>query len=124
LASLPKLHEAVARMIRDGYVASCHDVSEGGAIVAAAEMCIASGMGMVIDGDSALFEEGVGQYLVEETGSAAGISLRALVTEGISCEAYGLTMEGPTFAFVGPDRISQEIEVDELRRAWRGTLDW
>src|SRR5262249_53385180 len=39
LADLAKLHRAMARIIRDGHVMSCHDISDGGALVAAAEMC-------------------------------------------------------------------------------------
>src|SRR5439155_14150710 len=41
LDSLAKTHRAVAKIIRDGHVMSCHDVSDGGTLVAAAEMCIA-----------------------------------------------------------------------------------
>ena len=40
-----RLHAA----IRDGLVQSCHDVSEGGLAVALAELCIAGGLGAVID---------------------------------------------------------------------------
>jgi len=42
---LRKLHAAM----KMGYVVSCHDLSEGGLAVAAAEMCLASGLGLDLD---------------------------------------------------------------------------
>ena len=62
-----RLHQA----IRDGLVQACHDVSEGGLAVALAELCIAGGLGAVIDalphGDlaTALFAESIGRHVVE-----------------------------------------------------------
>ncbi|MEM9515395.1 MAG: phosphoribosylformylglycinamidine synthase subunit PurL [Actinomycetota bacterium] len=62
-----KLHAAM----RAGLVESCHDVSEGGAAVALAEMCIGGRLGASIDalpGDdtvTALFAESIGRLIVE-----------------------------------------------------------
>jgi phosphoribosylformylglycinamidine (FGAM) synthase-like enzyme len=44
-----KLYEALHRAITRGFVSSCHDCSEGGLAVAAAETAFAGGYGMEID---------------------------------------------------------------------------
>ena len=43
-----KVHQAVATAIAAGQVRSCHDLSEGGLAVAAAEMALAGGIGMTL----------------------------------------------------------------------------
>ncbi|WP_421849296.1 phosphoribosylformylglycinamidine synthase subunit PurL [Oricola sp.] len=60
----------VRSAIRNQQVTACHDISDGGLIVAMAEMCIASGLGATIDaGDTGnahalLFGEDQGRYIV------------------------------------------------------------
>ena len=69
LANLAATHRAVAAAIRQRQILSCHDVSEGGLAVAAAEMCIASGLGLIAGAETFLtdsaFAEAPGRYLVE-----------------------------------------------------------
>ena len=64
------LYHALHKAIRSGVVRACHDLSEGGLSVAAAEMCIAGRLGMNItletdDAVTALFSESNGRFLVE-----------------------------------------------------------
>jgi phosphoribosylformylglycinamidine (FGAM) synthase-like enzyme len=67
----PDRYRRLHRAIRDGLVQACHDVSEGGLAVALAELCIAGGLGAVIDTlphpevATALFAESVGRLVVE-----------------------------------------------------------
>lgn len=61
--------EYVRAAIRSGGINACHDVSDGGLAVALAEMCIASGLGMVITIESAnlhaaLFGEDQSRYIL------------------------------------------------------------
>ncbi len=68
---------ALHRAMRDGLVRACHDCSEGGLAVAAAEMSFAGGIGLTInlaalpraddvaDDATALFAESSGRFLVE-----------------------------------------------------------
>src|SRR5262249_49363198 len=72
---------ALGAAIRAGLVQSCHDLSEGGLAVAAAEMVLANGLGLTLDlakvahdqptkGDAArmlLFSETPSRFLVEVT---------------------------------------------------------
>ena len=85
-ASVPKVKtgkakrtfRAVTQAIDEGMVKSCHDLSEGGLAVAAAEMSFASGYGLEIDlremhgkslarNDFALFSESNSRFLIEVT---------------------------------------------------------
>ncbi len=70
LQSLSTTHRAMALAIASGEIVAAHDVSDGGLAVAAAEMCIASGLGMSIEAEAG-FEERPGQYLVEATDNNA-----------------------------------------------------
>jgi phosphoribosylformylglycinamidine synthase len=64
--------EAVRDAVRAGSLSSCHDIAEGGALVALAECCLAGGLGATLDpglepGDdptARLFGEGPGGFVV------------------------------------------------------------
>jgi phosphoribosylformylglycinamidine (FGAM) synthase-like enzyme len=55
----------VAAAIRDGKVRACHDLSEGGLLVAAAEMAIGGGFGMRIAVRVDVFDESPSRFLLE-----------------------------------------------------------
>ncbi len=66
----PTLYRALHRAMRAGLVRACHDLSEGGLAVAAAEMCIAGRLGLALSIDSddlvtTLFSESNGRFLAE-----------------------------------------------------------
>jgi phosphoribosylformylglycinamidine synthase len=64
--------EAVREAVRSGALSSCHDVAEGGLLVAVAECCLAGGIGASVAVDAAvgeaaserLFGEGPGGFVV------------------------------------------------------------
>jgi phosphoribosylformylglycinamidine synthase len=113
----------MAKLIRTGRVTACHDVSDGGIAVAVAEMCIASGLGLVVNesflGTDAAFAETNGRFLVELPIGINGDAIEGELggTGGVS--VFGIVQ--PTKAINIADR---EIGLDELTAAWRGTLDW
>ena len=49
LARAPRTLAALHRAIQEGWIASCHDLSEGGLSVAAAEMAFGGGLGLDLD---------------------------------------------------------------------------
>lgn len=125
LADLIETHRLLHRLMQIGFIRSCHDVSDGGALVALAEMCIASGMGArmneFIDLRDA-FTEQRGCYLVEIGGNVSDFSR---YVESAPCHAIaiaGVTTE-PVLE-VARDGKRERIPVEDLTRAWRGTLDW
>jgi phosphoribosylformylglycinamidine synthase len=131
LADRIATHRAVAAAIAQGLVRSCHDVSEGGYLTTVAEMCIASGFGVDLasaDRES-LFAENVGEYIIEVEALAAGDIEQLMKSRGVNIREIGKTSANPRLEIsrLMPNR-SQDIDahvfVDEMTRAWRGTLDW
>jgi phosphoribosylformylglycinamidine synthase len=114
LKMLAATHRKMAEAIGKGLVVSCHDVSDGGIAVAAAEMCIASGLGLNIRQGmlEESFEEVAGRYLVE----VAGVEdLRKIVGEVAEVTELGVVQEIKQMA---------GVNIEEMTKAWRGTLDW
>ncbi|NDC34336.1 MAG: phosphoribosylformylglycinamidine synthase subunit PurL [Synechococcaceae bacterium WB9_2_112] len=86
LALEGQLQAFLRTAIAQGLVASAHDLSDGGLAVAAAECCIASGLGAHLDCgmaeqtrlDRVLFAEGGARILVSVSGAAAAAWQQAL----------------------------------------------
>ncbi len=68
VAATWRVIEAVRDAVREGRLASAHDVAEGGVAVALAECCLAGGIGAAVSlpqlGSDQLFGEGVGRFVV------------------------------------------------------------
>ncbi|MCW5757672.1 MAG: hypothetical protein KIT54_10590 [Phycisphaeraceae bacterium] len=118
----PKTAAGVARAIGDGLVRSAHDVSDGGVLVALAEMLIAGStpsapIGAVVGGLAVdPFEELPTRYLLEVRVSEVD-RVRALV--GVPCSVIA-TLDDSGVLRVGDGTL----DVEDLARAWRGPLDW
>jgi len=100
----------VRQQIGQGGVTACHDLSDGGLIMALAEMAMAGGLGCAIDMEAAdplaeLFGEDQARYLVTvgddaaaafvEAAGAAGVPVRALGTTGGTALAVTNVMSIP-----------------------------
>ena len=128
-----ELYGSLHRAIRMGLVAACHDLSEGGVAVAAAEMAIGGGRGVEIelarvpiagslDDATIAFSESLGRLIVEVNPA----NQRALEKElGAHPGAHvGNVRNDGTFRLIGRDGSPFiEAPVAELRRAWRGHLE-
>ncbi len=125
---LARLHRAVAALLADGCVTACHDVSDGGIAVAAAEMAIASGLGLrlrlQIMGDQFAFAESPGRYLVQLSNSVSIEHLQERIGASGLVTKLGTTTTTPSVAIHTPAGHLLEISVADLTKAWRGTLDW
>ena len=130
-----RLMDALSAVMEKGLVRACHDLSEGGIGVAAAEMAFAGGLGMVIHlrqvplgetvnrGDYVLFSESNTRFLVEVApkdrhqfeGMMAGLDFAAIgqVTSKEKLEVYGLNGEMVLSALIA-----------ELKEAWQRPLRW
>ena len=130
-----RLMDALSAVMETGLVRACHDLSEGGIGVAAAEMAFAGGLGMVIylgqvplgEGinrdDYVLFSESNTRFLVEVApenrhqfeGMMAGVDFAAIgqVTSKERLEVYGLNRE-----------IVLSALIAELKEAWQRPLRW
>jgi phosphoribosylformylglycinamidine synthase II len=120
------VHHFIAECIRREQILSCHDVSDGGMITAAAEMCIASGKGLDLDfsvGFIEPFAEVPGQYLVEF--DAKDPHVPAVVDANVDVIVLGGVSNGTELTDGGIDVADRwRINIASLTRAWRGTLDW
>lgn len=131
LPSLASVHRAVAEAIGKRLVQSCHDVSDGGVLVAAAEMCVASGLGLQLESASPAewFGEENGRYLVEVHAQGIDALEAILKRHGVAMKKLGRVIPDSRLEIsqLQPDRSSKVdcwVDVADLTRAWRGTLDW
>jgi phosphoribosylformylglycinamidine synthase len=127
LADLAATHRAMAGAIADWLIASCHDVSDGGAATAAAEMAIASGLGLIVGAE--WFEspdtwgETPGRYLVELRDADGATALQKRF-QSADVMPIGLVQHLKKFTVTNEQQRVLEIGLEELTAAWRGTLDW
>jgi phosphoribosylformylglycinamidine synthase II len=135
-AAGPATARALHRAMREGLVRACHDCSEGGLAVAAAEMALAGGWGAEIelaaiprDGsappndDWLLFAESNGRYLVEVNPQAAP-AFEALVRQ-VPHARIGRVIAAPELIVHGAQTRAPlfRLDIAALRRAWRGHLE-
>ncbi len=111
----------VRMLIRDGLVNAVHDVSDGGLACAAAEMALASGVGVALKGgwsDAAAFCESGGRYLIAVPRMLANDRLALADSAGrFAVHAGDMTSEDTVgFLFDG------SIPLARLREAHEGWL--
>jgi phosphoribosylformylglycinamidine synthase II len=109
----------VRSAIRNGQVTACHDISDGGMIVALTEMCMASGKGITADaGDTGpahalLFGEDQARYLVTVTEKNARFFALNAEAAGVPFRELG-TVGGDKLSLTAP--VTVAISVKELAR--------
>ncbi len=121
LKQLAATHAAVAAAIAQRLILSIHDVSDGGYVTAAAEMAIASGLGLELKSDSsdAFFRETNGCYVVEVAMDDIPRIESLLAESGAALRRIGAVVSGSSLT-IG----NTSWPIGELTAAWRGTLDW
>jgi phosphoribosylformylglycinamidine synthase II len=128
LANLAATHRLMAQIIHEGHVSACHDVSDGGLAVAVAEMCIASGLGMIVGAEQFMteqtFAEAPGRYLVELPDPTQSAALAKRFADVADVVDIGLTQHFRKLTVTTAKERVLEVSLDELTNAWRGTLDW
>ena len=148
--TVPRVDIKTARMtmktlgsaIRMGLVQACHDLSEGGLAVAAAEMSLAGLLGMTIDVKCAphenttlvegtkppvhfntilLFSESASRFLVEispERQNAFEVYLRTQGVNDFAC--IGVVNKTERFVIQNDTQMLIDLPVNELQIAWQG----
>ncbi len=130
-----KLMTALSQALQQGLVRACHDCSEGGLAVAAAEMAFAGGFGMTLnlrqvpssDGldrnDKILFSESNSRFLVEVAPAQQEAFEKML--RGHACGLIGTTTPNRQFQIFGlQGQLVVKATIDELKEAWQRTLRW
>jgi phosphoribosylformylglycinamidine synthase II len=138
-ASVPKLHATKARKIYynltkamgEGIVKSCHDISEGGLAVAAAEMAFASDYGLELDlnkvptkdltrNDFVLFSESNSRFLIE-IAEKDKADFEKLMRK--SCALIGKVTKEQKLLIHGLNgKVVVDASLEVLRRSWKKTL--
>ena len=127
LTVMPTTAARVAQAIAAGCVRSAHDCSEGGVLVAAAEMAFAGDCGLALDlcevpgahdANTAAFGESPGRYLLEVAPEHR--DALADVLNGTTHAHIGTFNAGCDFEVVGHATFALE----QLRAAWLGTITW
>lgn len=106
---------AVADAIQSGGVAACHDVSDGGWLVAAAEMAIAGALGVHLEPTEDLFDPLIAGYVLEATD--AGRLAAHFTARRIRVRPLGKVLAAAEI------RLGAEVApLARLSEAWRGPL--
>jgi len=127
-----KTYYALTKAIGAGTVRACHDLSEGGLAVTAAEMALASGYGAELDlrkapaeplkrDDFALFSESNSRFLVE-VAEKDQENFEALM-KGKACAEIGKVTKTPRLTIRGlKGTLAVDASVTDLRASWKRTL--
>ncbi|MBI2578993.1 MAG: phosphoribosylformylglycinamidine synthase [Candidatus Aenigmarchaeota archaeon] len=129
-AKARKTYRALNQAISRGYVASCHDCSDGGLGVALAEMAFAGGYGMRVyldniagaipRNDYVLFSESNSRFVVEVPEQRAQRFESVL---GRNARLIGYVGGNNLEIYSGNKNIAY-LPVHELKEAWQKTLRW
>jgi phosphoribosylformylglycinamidine synthase len=129
----PRLFRALHQAINRGLVRACHDLSEGGLAVAAAEMAFAGEVGAELTDLRAvapgepdvvrLFSESPTRWLVEVRPDRAD-EFRGCLT-GLPAERVGRTVAEPRLRIaVGASEWLIDAALTDLKEAWQSPLRW
>ncbi len=125
---------ALYKAIDSGLVLACHDLSEGGLAVSAAEMAFGGMTGLEIDlrqvlysgparPDAMLFSESASRFLVEVFPANRTRFEKLFSDRSFRC--IGETLKKPVLKVRGPDKnilISEDLKT--LFHSWKNSLPW
>ncbi|QQG36039.1 MAG: phosphoribosylformylglycinamidine synthase subunit PurL [Micavibrio aeruginosavorus] len=117
LAAERRNGDFVRTLIHSGHITACHDVSDGGLMVAVAEMAIASGIGadLNIPGDAAFwFGEDQGRYVLTTAQPAKLLELAE--KSGIPAKAVGQT--GGSILRIPENQVINISEIRDIHEQW------
>jgi phosphoribosylformylglycinamidine synthase II len=127
-----KTFKAITKAIDLGLVKACHDLSEGGLAVAAAEMALAGGYGIEVDlrkiprkavdrDDFVLLSESNSRFLVEIPEKAK--SEFETLMKGKVCAEIGKATKNPRFTVRGLNgAVKVDASLNDLRKSWKATF--
>ena len=123
LALEQRVQKAVRSGIRAGQITAAHDVSDGGLLVAVAEMAIAAGCGVQLSVPSAgrlerlLFAEGGARVVVSVPEDSWPALQAALQQAGCPLQALGRVQADPQLQLRVGDRDLLDVAIDALAHA-------
>ncbi|MCD6377724.1 MAG: phosphoribosylformylglycinamidine synthase, partial [Planctomycetes bacterium] len=132
-AESKKVMQAAQKAIAEGLLRSCHDLSEGGLAISAAEMAFAGGLGVEIDiagmlNNSdlqpvhALFAEDAGRFLVEV--HPENCDAFEQIVRDVPHTRLGEITEDKKIIIKNGSNVIIDVSTDQAKQAWKGTFDW
>lgn len=128
LADRLKVHQTVARLIREGEVVAAHDVGTDGVLVALAEMAIGGRCGMVIDAahddpERDRFAARSGGYVVQVIEQRGSDAIRACGELAVPFEgAIAVLDEAAELRIVSASERIDVVRLAELEEVWKRPL--
>ncbi|WP_308637830.1 phosphoribosylformylglycinamidine synthase subunit PurL [Paenibacillus silvisoli] len=127
LAVEKKLLNGVLGAIREGFVASAHDLSEGGLAVALAESAISGKLGAEVNvatdlrPDAALFSESQSRILLSAKPEHADALQKLLTEQGVPNAAIGVVRSSGLVVNVN-GKPGINAPVDQLEKVWKDAI--
>jgi phosphoribosylformylglycinamidine synthase II len=122
-----KLLDATLQAIQNGWIASAHDISEGGLAVALAESCFGRKLGVEVNyetslrPDMALFSESQSRILISVDAENLENVRTWMTQSGVPCQILGqVKNEGFNVKINGKNAVSTKI--DTLLSAWKDAI--
>ena len=129
-----KIMAGIRRAIDSGCIKSCHDLSEGGLAVAAAEMSFGGGFGIELHlknvpiagkirrNDFVLFSESNSRFLVEVSEKHRE-DFEALMNDNV-CSEIGRVVKSHHFSVYGLGGMKEiDLGLEDLRTCWKSALE-
>ena len=118
----PRIFRALHQAIKQGLILSCHDLSEGGLAVAAAEMAFAGGVGaeLTVPDPVMLFAESNTRFLVE-VAPASVTGLQNTFAE-LALLQVGTTTPGSMLSVMAAGTSVINASLSELKACWQAPL--
>jgi len=124
---------ALRAAIHAGCVRACHDLSEGGLAVAAAEMAFSGGLGIdadvsatptdgALDEATILFGESAGRFLIEVSPDRYDAFLR--IVKDMPVADLGRFTDTRRIVMRSGGRTLIDVATDRAKDAWQGTFNW
>lgn len=116
----PKMYRALHQAILAGLVRSCHDLSEGGLAVTAAEMCIGGclGMSLEIENPELLFQETNGCFLIEVAPTASTALASHFEQIPYSIKKIGTVTSHKRLEIISNQSVLISLPIDQLIAAF------
>ena len=127
--ALKKRMHALFKIMQNGLVLSCHDVSNGGLVVCLSEMLIGGGLGAHIDissleyqrSDIKLFSESNTRWVIEVEKSKVN-EIEALLS-GADIPAFQIgVIEGKDFSVSDKNKTLIDIPLKDVRAIWENAI--
>ncbi|MEM6689004.1 MAG: AIR synthase-related protein, partial [Planctomycetota bacterium] len=126
--------KAVHQVIRNRWLRSCHDLSEGGLAVAAVEMAMAGGLGLSLDLDTAmepdisdtaaLFAESNTRFLIEVEPENSEAMSQIFKNTGVQIAHLGEIVQSESVEIRRDSSVLFDLKIGDAKSRWQAPLDW